>query len=1225
MDFSNEYISTNQLEDSNLNIHKKKKRYRIINEDKNKKDKNNNNEIIETINIRSESKKKTLDVKQDELTKKLLTVIIGIKKEREEKLIEEKEKEEKEKKLKEEKEEKLKEEKEKKLKEEKEKKLKEETENKLKEEIEKIKKEKIEEEKRIKEEKLKKEKEENLKKENEKKEIEDKKNEEKDKDEKIENIIIKNENKMEKKEKFEKIKKEGIIKFDNNFHKSRLTKIKFRNFNNIKIRNINDKKFKKEKFNEKNSKELEAIKGSKKNIIKPYSTIEEYLNKSKEIKKKIKSHNKNTYKKEKNKIIENSVNYELNVEKSEEEFSCITEKTPKSIKEKGNKKKRNSKNNINEKKKKMKEKEKEFDIKEAKKDILKKLEERPEKLILEVIDTSTKEEEKKLNDDNINNIPEIINNNYNNFINNADKIKNKSNEANDSIMIKKEQNITSGLIDNNKLNYNERMRREQLERDLASEINNDELTEEPNSENEINFNNKKDEDENGYTSTTKRTYQNTQIFDKETFSDKNKKDSLYNSLIGGKINNNTINYKKMNFKNNIYTPKKALLVKDNSLSKSIQLTSKKKITKKNTNILPTTNNTIIYNNYESSTFNSRNHKKKTKFNIFKENCIKNHLTISHNYNSLNNNLNFDKSGLINYSSLINKNNISEIQKYKLRHNKILYTKKSPERHYLNKTNIAHINYDEKDDNIQFYKPYYTKNESPNGLYIHSFNIHKYNMSKIKKELINKVNFSNVSSEKNVSYQSNEITNTLLNESSKDFSNNTFFTNPNNSKNLNQNIIEKTNSFKRKSTKLNLKKSKKFLPEINLEDLILIENKYFYIIHNLGEKKEIANDCFDLFNYYYNSTICKCLLKFFSEPNVIKLNINYTLMSLLVSYDLSYEKERLKKIYLLLLELFIINYRNLILIIESVTSKINKNIYNSFWINRLMNKIIRYKESQEGEDVDSYSNFGLTIIEKIKYNTHYLMEKIHYILLNYDESNNNTLIFFLKTINVNSYDKINVFFKEKIIRENLEFTSLLASSLIRDNNLPKKPIQPKVPYIPYISKKKFSLVLDLDETLIYMDKTKDESNGTLKIRPGTFLFLEKVKKYFEIIIFSEADQNYVDLVLNSIEENNKYFDYKLYRQHTIIQNDEFIKDLNRIGRKLCNMIIVDNLPQNFRLQPENGIYIKPFWGIDNHDKVLFSLSKILCLIAKEGGDLRDGIKKYRNEIIINVSSSYKEKQ
>ena len=322
-------------------------------------------------------------------------------------------------------------------------------------------------------------------------------------------------------------------------------------------------------------------------------------------------------------------------------------------------------------------------------------------------------------------------------------------------------------------------------------------------------------------------------------------------------------------------------------------------------------------------------------------------------------------------------------------------------------------------------------------------------------------------------------------------------------------------------------------------------------------------------------------------------------------------------------MFIVNYRNLMLIAEYVTNRINKNNIDDIWINTLVNKIIKYKESQEGEEIDSFSNFGLTIIEKIKYNTHYLMQKIHYILLNYDENNNNNLLFFLKTINSNSFDKINVYFKENILRVNLEFGSLLASSLIKNNSINKKINQPKAPYIAFQSKKRYTLVIDLDETLIYLDRVKEGRNGTLKIRPGTFSFLEKVQKYFEIIAFSEAEQNYVDLVLNTLQENKKYFDYTLYRQHTTIQNEEFIKDLSKIGRKLSNIIIIDNMPQNYRLQPENGILIKPFWGKDNNDDVLFSLSKILSKIAEEGGDLRDGIRRYKIEIIKNVSSSYKE--
>ena len=41
-----------------------------------------------------------------------------------------------------------------------------------------------------------------------------------------------------------------------------------------------------------------------------------------------------------------------------------------------------------------------------------------------------------------------------------------------------------------------------------------------------------------------------------------------------------------------------------------------------------------------------------------------------------------------------------------------------------------------------------------------------------------------------------------------------------------------------------------------------------------------------------------------------------------------------------------------------------------------------------------------------------------------------------------------------------------------------------------------------------------------------------------------------------------------------------------------MIIVDNMPQNFNLQKENGIFIKSFYGDDNDDTALIDLAPIL---------------------------------
>ena len=60
---------------------------------------------------------------------------------------------------------------------------------------------------------------------------------------------------------------------------------------------------------------------------------------------------------------------------------------------------------------------------------------------------------------------------------------------------------------------------------------------------------------------------------------------------------------------------------------------------------------------------------------------------------------------------------------------------------------------------------------------------------------------------------------------------------------------------------------------------------------------------------------------------------------------------------------------------------------------------------------------------------------------------------------------------------------------------------------------------------------------------------------------------------------------------------------------------------FKLQKENGIIIKAFWGEDNSDTALIELIPILINIAKEGGDVRKGLIKYKDDIIRKVTSCF----
>ena len=63
-----------------------------------------------------------------------------------------------------------------------------------------------------------------------------------------------------------------------------------------------------------------------------------------------------------------------------------------------------------------------------------------------------------------------------------------------------------------------------------------------------------------------------------------------------------------------------------------------------------------------------------------------------------------------------------------------------------------------------------------------------------------------------------------------------------------------------------------------------------------------------------------------------------------------------------------------------------------------------------------------------------------------------------------------------------------------------------------------------------------------------------------------------------------------------------------------------MQQNYKLQPHNGITIRPFWGKDVNDMVLYDLIDILTLIVKKNMDVRDGISLFKEDIISKVTSN-----
>jgi Dullard-like phosphatase family protein len=375
-------------------------------------------------------------------------------------------------------------------------------------------------------------------------------------------------------------------------------------------------------------------------------------------------------------------------------------------------------------------------------------------------------------------------------------------------------------------------------------------------------------------------------------------------------------------------------------------------------------------------------------------------------------------------------------------------------------------------------------------------------------------------------------------------------------------------------------------------------------------------------YFYNSTIFlkfEIIFKNSNEINILILTINLILFTIIICYDFSFESNNLINIYLFLSELLELNHRNLILILEHISNQIIINNKDNNWIIRAYNIINNFNLTEDNEYYYKNANYAELIISKINKNINSVTQKINYILLINKTNFNECLIKFFSKIKLESFTDIDEFFKEYLLRENFIECSVTAKTFLKENSI----LEPEnAPYIKNVNKKKFSLVLDLDETLISFKLNREQNDeGVLKLRPNLYKFLDNVMEYYEIILFTEASQSYIDLLINALEENKKYFEYKLYRQHTVIRGNDFIKDLTRIGRPLNSIIIVDNMPQNFRLQKGNGINIKSFWGEDNEeDNSLLDLMTILINIAKEEEDVRNGIIKYHDEIITKITSN-----
>ena len=679
-----------------------------------------------------------------------------------------------------------------------------------------------------------------------------------------------------------------------------------------------------------------------------------------------------------------------------------------------------------------------------------------------------------------------------------------------------------------------------------------------------------------------------------------------------KVKNNSINVNKNAVMNN-----KILIPEENNKNNN------KKYTKTSYGFFNTYKNTIItpYSNYVN--------KRKNK-NYEKQNTYKNDDNIPHsNTKTTINNFVYHKKCLVSP----NPKNSTNLGEAKTR----------------NKNNAI----PKKNMTLMTGKPKEINRMNTTG---HNFYGQKKNSINNLKEYLSNKNFNNIQTErnktKNNSLSKREIPKNIYNKlntlnQTQDNKNNTTL-NKNDDKNKENKDEKENNNIKipnNKPTDLSVLEKVKFL-ELQLKLIITKITKY-----QNCEKECSEFILFYLEHNYFNEKIE--VIQNSKNKEDIK---NYTKMEIIflfICYDILCGK-KFNKACIILKSIFSLLYDNFIVLLVLIL-KNNRNEDKIFLRN--FNKIIDEYEKNKKSDIKNIDENK--VVEIIGNNTNeiinYYKMLIDSLYKKYYNENDYSVKFpeCIKNIEIEktklnkiknvmssffyeaykkagNYDFIEYkyFFYLFLSHKNDKPTNAkrktsrkLRSNKSKDKNIAKSNILPEIK-----ENYKYSLILDLDETLIYL-QNKDSLKvdiSSIVLRPNLHEFLHEMKSIYELIIFSENSKEYVEPIIDLIQKKENYFDYIICKPFiTYDSRGNEIKDLSLLGRDLKNVIVVDNIKQYYK-NKENLICIKSFFGDINNDKrtlkLLGNILKEIKTDSESSGDIRTSISQLKYKLYPKVINS-----
>jgi hypothetical protein len=122
--------------------------------------------------------------------------------------------------------------------------------------------------------------------------------------------------------------------------------------------------------------------------------------------------------------------------------------------------------------------------------------------------------------------------------------------------------------------------------------------------------------------------------------------------------------------------------------------------------------------------------------------------------------------------------------------------------------------------------------------------------------------------------------------------------------------------------------------------------------------------------------------------------------------------------------------------------------------------------------------------------------------------------------------------------------------------------------PHDESKKYTVVFDLDETVVYA------RDGPLYARAYLKDLFRSIKDDFEVIVWTAGERDYAKCILEEINEDH-IIQHLVYRHKKWFNEEDYTKDLRQLGRDLNYTIMIENTPDCVRANPQNGIIVEDF--------------------------------------------------